>query len=249
MIADVTQVESGAEVRMAGFNQSRKTSVPRRLLTATVLPFVARTWVLAQGGAARPMSPDGSAQTQVLGKWVKGERPAFTLGRESYQGGKWIEITFGRPLQRGRDLFGSGESYGKAANDVGAPGLAPPPVWRAGANVTTRLKTEAALSFGGKTVPPGEYSLFIDLNSPTTWTLIVSGWPAQAKYNPQDKTALWGAYGYTADKDVARIPMKVETLPFAVDQLTWTFLDMTSDGGRVALMWGKSMGSAAFKAS
>src|SRR5499427_10627742 len=112
---------------------------------------------------ARPMSPDGSAQTQVLGKWVKGDRPAFTLGRETYQDGKWIEITYGRPLQRGRDLFGSGANYGKAANDVGAPGFSPPPVWRAGANQTTRLKTEVPLVLGTTTVPPGEYSLFIDL--------------------------------------------------------------------------------------
>lgn len=218
------------------------------LATTGIVLLAATTWTLAQGGA-RPMSPDGSAQTQVLGKWVKGDRPAFTLGRETYQGGKWIEITFGRPLQRGRDLFGSSENYGKAANDVGAPGFPPPPVWRAGANVTTRLKTEATLTFGAKKVPAGEYSLFVNLDKPTEWTLIVSNWTAQAKFNPQDKTALWGAYGYTPDKDVARIPMKVDPLPFAVDQLTWTFLDMTNDGGRVALMWGKSLGSAPFKAT
>ena len=68
---------------------------------------------------AKPMSPEGAAHAQVLGTWVKGDRPAFTLGRESYEGGKWIEITYGRPLQRGRDLFGSGANYGKAVNDVG----------------------------------------------------------------------------------------------------------------------------------
>ena len=216
-----------------------------------------RTWMATLALAAitvtvigqqqRPMSPEGSAQTQVLGKWVKGDRPAFTLGREQYQGGKWIEITYGRPLQRGRDLFGSGANYGKAANDVGTPGFPAPPVWRAGANVTTRLKTEVPLVLGDKTVPAGEYSLFIDLVKPTGWTLIVSGWPAQAKFDPKDKTALWGAYGYTPDKDVARVPMKVETLPFAVDQLTWTFLDMKNDAGRIALMWGNTLASTPFK--
>jgi hypothetical protein len=205
------------------------------------------TSVFAQTGG-RPMSPAGTAQVQVLGKWTKGERPAFTLGRENYVDGKWIEITYGRPLQRGRDLFGSGENYGKAANDVGAPGFPAPPVWRAGANMSTRLKTEVPLNFGGKTVPAGEYSLFVDLK-PTQWTLIVSSWAAQSKFDPQDKTALWGAYGYTPDKDVARVPMKLDTLPFAVDQLTWTFVDMTNDGGRMAIMWGKTMASTPFKAS
>ena len=95
-------------------------------------------------------------------------------------------------------------------------------------------------------MPAGEYTLFIDLK-PAQWTLIVSNWPAQPKFDPQDKTALWGAYGYTPDKDVARIPMKVVELPFDVDQLTWTFLDMTNDSGRVALMWGTTMASASFK--
>lgn len=42
--------------------------------------------------------------------------------------------------------------------------------------------------------------------------------------------------------------MKVETLPFGIDQLTWAFLDMTNDSGRPAIMWGKTMASAPFKA-
>ena len=52
------------------------------------------------------------------------------------------------------------------------------------------------------------------------WTLIFSSWPAQEKYDPNNKDALWGAYGYTPDKDVLRAPMKVETLPFSIDQFT-----------------------------
>jgi hypothetical protein len=203
-------------------------------------------FVVAQGGA-RPMSPEGTAQAQVLGRWTKGERPAFTLGRENYVGGKWIDITYGRPLQRGRDLFGSGENYGKAVLDVGTPTVPAPPVWRAGANASTRLKTEVPLVFGDKTVAAGEYSLFIDLK-PSQWTLIISSWAAQAKFDPNDKTALYGAYFYTPEKDVARVPMKLETLPFAVEQLTWSFLDMSNDSGRMAIMWGKTMATVPFKA-
>ena len=219
----------------------------RKVIVGVVVELAAAgTWAAAQT-ANRPASPDGAAQVQVLGTWTKGDRPAFTLGRETYTGGKWIEITYGRPLQRGRDLFGSGADYGKAALDVGAPGFPAPPVWRAGANVSTRLKTEVSLVFGDKTIPAGEYSLFVDLK-PATWTLIVSRWAAQVKFDPQNKDALWGAYGYTPEKDVARIPMKVDTLPFAIDQLTWSFFDMTNDGGRVAIMWGKTLASAPFKA-
>ena len=219
----------------------------RRVATAaTILAFTGIALEAQQ--TARPMSPEGSTQAQVLGKWTKGERPSFSLGRENYVGGKWIEITYGRPLQRQRDLFGSGPNYGKAINDVGTANLPAPPVWRAGANVSTRLKTEVPLVFGDKTVPAGEYSMFIDLNGPTQWTLIISRWGAQLKFDPNDKNALWGAYGYTADKDVARLPMRVENLPFGVEQLTWSFLDMTNNSGRIALLWGKTLASAAFKA-
>jgi len=215
---------------------------------AGVIALIVTGAVLGALQPSRPLSPDGTAQAQVLGKWTKGERPAFTLGRGNYVGGKWIEIMSGRPLQRGRDLFGSGVDYGKAVNDVGTATLPAPPVWRAGANVSTRLHTEAPLVFGDKTVPIGDYTMFIDLKSPTQWTLIVSSWPAQLKFDPNDKSALWGAYRYSPEKDVARIAMRVETLPFDVDQLTWSFLDMTDDGGRIALMWGKTIASASFKA-
>ena len=72
--------------------------------------------------------------------------------------------------------------------------------------------------------------------------------PAPPRINPQDKEALWGAYNYTADKDVARVSMKLEKLPFDLDQLTWAFLDMKNDGGRIALMWGTTLASTPFKA-
>jgi hypothetical protein len=154
-----------------------------------------------------------------------------------YQGGKWIEITYGRPIKRGRDLWGAGANYGRTLND-GAP------VWRAGANVSTRLKTEVPLVINGKTVPAGEYSLFIELK-PNNWTLIVSKWAASPTF-PGTKDALFGAFDYTPDKDVVRSPMKLDTLAFAVDQLTWSFVDMSVNAGKVAIMWDKVMASAAF---
>jgi hypothetical protein len=202
----------------------------------------------AQQPAARPMSPTGSTQAQVLGHWMKGDRPSFAVGQERYVDGKWLDITYGRPSLRGRDVFGSGANYGKALIDLPLGDWGPPPVWRAGANVSTRLTTEATLIVGDKKIPAGEYSLFIDVKSPSDWTLIVSSWAAQPRADQKDKTALWGAYGYTPDKDVARAPMKMETLPFSVEQLTWAFVDMTTDGGRITLSWAKTMASVAFKA-
>ena len=203
----------------------------RRLIAASVALSAMGTLALAQSG--RLPSPAGSAATQVGGKYVKSQEGSV------YQGGEWIEITYSRPIKRGRDLFGSGASYGKTLYD-GAP------VWRAGANVSTRLKTEVPLVIGNKTLPAGEYSLFIDLKQ-ANWTFIVSSWPAQTQFDPDNTKALWGAFGYTPDKDVVRVPMKLDTLPFSVDQLSWDFVDMTDAGGKLAIMWDKTMASAAFK--
>ena len=224
----------------------------RKDIVAVAALIVCGAAVAAQQPApTRPLSPPGSTQAQVLGRWEKGDRPSFAVGQERYVGGKWLEITYGRPSLRGRDVFGSGANYGKALIDLPLGEWGPPPVWRAGANVSTRLNTEATLVFGDrddKKIPPGEYSLFIDVKGPGDWTLIVSSWAAQQKPDQKDGTALWGAYAYTPAKDVARVPMKVEALPFSVEQLTWAFLDMTTDGGRVAISWAKTTASATFKA-
>ena len=202
----------------------------RKLIATGVALSAMSALLLAQ--AYRSPSPTGVSATQVGGKYV--------AGREApeYQNGKWIEISYGRPIKRGRDLWGSGANYGRTLNDG-------QPVWRAGANVSTRLKTEVPLVVNGKTVPAGEYSLFIDLK-PNSWTLIVSRWAAQTQFDPSNKKALWGAFDYTPDKDVVRAPMKLDTLPFAVDQLTWSFTDMSETAGKVAIMWDKMMASVPF---
>ena len=207
-------------------------------MIALVLSYIALAAIVA-AQENRPLSPNGTAATQVQGKYVKPEgRGAPALGGANYQGGKWIEITYGRPLKRGRDLWGSGANYGKDA-------LVGTPIWRAGANVSTRLKTEVPLVINGKTIAPGEYSLFIDLKE-NNWTFVVSTWPAATRYDPSNKEALWGSYFYTPDKDVVRAPMKLETLPHSVEQLTWGFVDMTDAGGAMAISWGTQMASVPF---
>jgi len=181
-----------------------------------------------------PASPDGKAQAQVGGKYAKNAR-----GGQTYEGGKWMELTYSRPILRGRtNIFGSGATYGESL-------LAGAPVWRAGANVTTRLRTEAALVIGGKTVAPGEYSVFIDLKE-GGWTFILSSWDAQTKYDPNNKAALWGGYNYTPDKDVARAPMKNMKSSVVVEQLTWGFINVTDKGGEIALWWDKEFAVVPF---
>src|SRR3989442_11628688 len=143
----------------------------RRLITAAMMWIATAPLVLSQGRGGRPASPAGDTSTVIAGKW--------------------IDITYGRPLKRGRDVFPAGADYAKITHTDGAP------VWRAGANVTTRLKSEAPLVINGKTVSAGEHSVFIDVKRPTDWTFIVSSWPAKTRYDPNNKEGLGGPLSYT----------------------------------------------------
>jgi len=210
-----------------------------KILSSVAIAALAIAVVSAQTPAPKPLpaSPAGAAQVSVGGKWVK---PADPNGEPSYQGGKWIEITYGRPGLKGRaNIFGTGKDYGTTVN-AGAP------VWRAGANVSTRLRTEVPLVIGGKTIAPGEYSVFIELKE-GAWTFILSSWAAQTTYDPNNKAALWGSYNYTPDKDVVRVPMKMSKNSVSVEQLTWSFANMTATGGDLAIMWDKESASIPFK--
>ena len=178
--------------------------------------------------AQRPASPRGEAAIQVGGAYE---------GR-NYAGGKWISIDYGRPILRGRTgIFGAGSDYGKGAN-AGAP------VWRAGANKSTRLTTEADLKFGDQTVPAGEYSMFVDLKE-GDWTLILSTHAAKDGFREPGE-GLWGAYNYTPDKDVLRVSMDLSSMPVSYEQLTYAFVDVTAEGGTLALMWEKTLATASF---
>ena len=199
-------------------------------LAASALALVVMTGGIATA-QQKKASPDAHAATEVGGRYV-GTEPV-------YVGGKWIEISYGAPIKRGRDLWGSGESYGRRLS-AGAP------VWRAGADVSTYLMTQATLVINGKTIEPGGYSLFIDLKR-DNWTFIVSNWQPQRVFNPDNRDQLWGAYNYTPDKDIVRARMTLSTLPFSMDQLTWAFIDMSDAGGKIALMWDKQMASVPFE--
>ena len=214
----------------------RLTEIPMLLvaglaLAQTPAPTVAPAPTAAPAPSAprRSASPAGTAATQVGGKWSEPDKN----GEQRYTGGKWIEITYSRPILRGRkEIFGGGGDYGKRVNS-GAP------VWRVGANVTTRLKTEATLEIGGKRLEPGEYSLFVNLDG-GPWTLIVSTQPYQEKYDPNEKVKTWGSFNYDPKYDVVRIPMKMVTPLLNLEQFTIEFVNMTDKDGGIAMGWEKT---------
>ena len=178
-----------------------------------------------------PASPRGSAAIQVLGAYEK----------DRYVNGRWITIDYGRPILRGRqNIFGSGADYGKTANPDAA-------IWRAGANDSTQITTQASLTFGGMTLQPGVYNVLVDLKA-AGWTLVMNTQPLQPKYNPNEKVLMYGAYNYDPKFDVLRVPMRMSTLDMSLEQLTIGFSDVRKDGGTLFIAWDKTMGAVDFTA-
>ncbi len=203
-----------------------------QLLRVIILPallFILPVSLVAQQG--RPASPRGEASTQVGGSYDAEGR---------FGGGSWIVVDYGRPILRGRqNMFGSGDTYGDTF-------LRGAPLWRIGANQSTRFMTETDLMFGDKRLPAGEYSAFADLK-PGEWTLAFSTWGVKQDYREENPDALWGSYEYTPERDVLRTTMKATTLPMSADQLIITFTDMTQEGGNFTIWWDDQFATTPFK--
>jgi hypothetical protein len=121
-----------------------------------------------------------------------------------------ITIAYGRPLARGRQVFGEVVPWGQ--------------VWRTGANQATLLRTDRDLVIGGTTVPAGSYSLFT-IPSPDGWQLIVNR-----------QTGQWGT-AHDPTQDLARIAMQRETLAEAVDQFTIWFEERGAGRAELRMAW------------
>lgn len=110
-----------------------------------------------------------------------------------------VDIEYSRPYKKGRVIFGGLVPYGK--------------VWRTGANEATTFTINKPITFGGKSVPPGKYTLWA-VPGPQQWTVILNskmyGWGIDNDGNAsRDPMA-----------DVAKANALVTALPEPVEQFT-----------------------------
>ena len=154
---------------------------------------------------------------------------AITVSGEG-GGGAMISIDYGQPHASGRQVFG---------------GLVPfDSVWRAGANRATHLATDVALTIGGTRIPAGTYTLAL-LVSRTEPKLVINS-----------RTRQWGV-PYSAQGEVARVPMRARTLSDPVESFTIALvpnanrpgLAATAPGtGVLTMTWGTMQFSVDFSA-
>ncbi|RYE25617.1 MAG: DUF2911 domain-containing protein [Sphingobacteriales bacterium] len=125
--------------------------------------------------------------------------------------GNGIEISYGQPSKRGRVIFGDLVPYGD--------------VWRAGANEATEITFKNNVTFGGKAVKAGTYTLFA-IPKEKEWTIILNS-----------KLDQWGAYDYEKNKSMnaAEVKVPVYHTDAVVEKLTYT---VKADA--IALEWDKT---------
>jgi hypothetical protein len=133
-------------------------------------------------------------------------------------GGKSITVDYSSPRAKGRKIYGELVPFGQ--------------VWRAGANEATTFVSTADIVVGGKPVPAGSYTLFT-IPDKDKWTLIIS-----------KKTGEWGTDYPGPNDDLARIDMKVSTLPSPVENFTISF-DRAGNGATMNLDWDRTRASVA----
>ena len=133
--------------------------------------------------------------------------------------GKNVQIDYGSPDLKGRNF---------SDTPVGT-------VWRMGADRTTTLATEAALSFGDAKVPAGSYSLLAEKTAGDQWTLIISS-EERPRGKNRDKEA-----------DVATVLLKTATVEKSQQHLDIQ-LKSDDDGTALTVIWGTTQLSTAFSA-
>ena len=131
-------------------------------------------------------------------------------------GGKTIKTNYSSPRMKGRKIYGGLVPFGE--------------VWRTGANEATTFVTSSEVEVGGKTVPAGSYTIFTVPNE-EKWTLIIN-----------KKTGEWGIpYKYASD-ELARVDMKVSSLPSPVEDFTISYEKM-GDSCTMQLDWATTRAS------
>ncbi|MEO9802934.1 MAG: DUF2911 domain-containing protein [Reichenbachiella sp.] len=121
-----------------------------------------------------------------------------------------VRIIYSRPMKNGRKMLGDKEPYGK--------------VWRLGANQTTEINLYRDMTFAGKKLKAGNYTMYAIPNE-NSWTII---------FNSNLYT--WGAFDYDASKNVMTIDVPVKKASETREAFGMAF-DGQGGNGKLLMAW------------
>lgn len=125
-----------------------------------------------------------------------------------------IAIDYGRPLKRGRKVFGGLVPYGE--------------YWRTGANEATEIEFSTDVIFGGKPIEKGRYRLYT-VPEAARWTVVLN-----------KELSQWGKFEPNYDLDVVRVEVPVLSPKDGVEQLTIEFQPV-DEGAFLLFKWNRTL--------
>ena len=120
-------------------------------------------------------------------------------------------------------------------------------MWRAGENQVTTLTTEGDITIGGKKVPAGKYSLYVNAPATGDWSIAINsdlGLPLIKLWDKAPdamKNEPWPhleGYKNISAKEIARAPMKSGTTSPAAELFTID-TKAAGKGATMTLSWGE----------
>lgn len=122
-----------------------------------------------------------------------------------------IRVTYSRPAKKGRNVFGELLKFGEA--------------WRVGANESTEILFINDVSFGGKEIKAGRYSVIVIPNE-NDWTLHLN-------------TELdgWGNYGYDEAKNIASVTVPVSQSKKEIENLSIALYEASEKTVHLKIGW------------
>lgn len=136
-----------------------------------------------------------------------------------------VTVKYSRPAVKGREVWGKLVPYGWNVQAFGAGNSAP---WRAGANENTTITLTHPAKIQGTDVPAGTYALFFVINQDNSGEVVLS-----------KNSRSWGSFFYNQAEDQMKAKIQIRDLPYAVELLSYDFINLTKNSGELVLNWEK----------
>ena len=125
-----------------------------------------------------------------------------------------IDLSYSRPVMKGRKIFGDLVPFGN--------------VWRTGANQATTLTFGDDVTIGGTKIKAGKYGLH-SIPEKNSWTLIIT--------KQLDVTS---PAAYKQDQDVVRTEVKTMNMNESMESFTMQFANVKPTSCELHIMWDKT---------
>lgn len=155
------------------------------------------------------VAPDPACITDASPKQLAARQSPLDSIRVDAFGGV-VKVCYGRPMVRGRVIFGGLIPYGN--------------IWRAGANEPTIIHTSVPITVAGIRLEPGAYSLYLVPQDGPQWDLVLNR-----------ATAQWGIetqYDSIMSQEIARAKVQATRVSAATEKLT---IELTA--AAITLSW------------